>query len=208
VAALYGRRIADKSCASTMSLGSNFSAVLLAAGHSTRMGREKALLEVDGAPLWRRQRDLLVAAGAAEVYVSVRPEQAWAREGKFAGLLFDDLPNAGPISGITAALERTTRGHVLVLAVDLPQMNAEWLRRLTTEATPGVGAVGRRENFFEPLAAIYPREMMPLFWEAVAGAQYALQPVLARAEQAGQLRVKQIGAAEAAWFENWNEPGR
>jgi molybdopterin-guanine dinucleotide biosynthesis protein A len=191
-----------------MSIGHNFSAVLLAAGHSTRMGREKALLDVGGAPLWQRQRDLLVGLGAAEVYVSVRPEQAWAREGKFGALLFDDLPNAGPISGITAALERTTRGHVVVLAVDLPQMSVDWLRTLVIEASPGVGVVGRREEFFEPLAAIYPREMMPLFWEAVAGAQYALQPVIARAAKEGLLRVREIGAAETAWFENWNEPGK
>src|ERR1044071_3415473 len=76
----------------------SFSAVLLAAGRSTRMGRDKALLEIDGVPLWQRQRDVLSQSGAADVFLSVRPEQDWARAGKFAGLLFDDLPNAGPMA--------------------------------------------------------------------------------------------------------------
>ena len=96
---------------------SSFSAVLLAAGRSTRMGRDKALLEIDGQPLWRRQRAVLEALAPEEIFLSVRPEQAWARDGKFSALLFDDLPNAGPISGLTAALERTTHAHVIVLAV-------------------------------------------------------------------------------------------
>jgi len=185
---------------------SQCSGVLLAAGSSTRMGREKALLEIDGGPLWRRQLELLAAVGVAETFLSVRPEQAWARDAKVAGLLFDDLPNAGPISGITAALERTTRTHVLVLAIDLPRMSSKWLRGLVAEAAPGVGVVGRRGGFFEPLAAIYPREMMSLFWEAIAGANYALQPVLARGVEQGFMRIREVTESEAAEFENWNEP--
>ncbi len=170
------------------------------------MGRDKALLEVDGQPLWRRQRAVLEATGVAEIFLSIRPEQEWARDGKFAGLLFDDLPNAGPMAGITAALERTTHRHVVVLAIDLPKMSPDWLHALVAESAPGVGIVGRREGFFEPLAAVYPREMMPLFWEALAGAKYALQPVLARGVAEGLLRAKDIAREQAAWFENWNEP--
>lgn len=185
----------------------NLSAVLLAAGRSTRMGREKALLEIDGAPLWQRQRDVLTRAGLDEIFLSVRAEQEWGhRAAGFAAPLYDDLPYAGPIAGITAALERTTRSHVVVLAIDLPAMHEAWLSGLLAACTPGVGAVGRRDGFFEPLAAIYPRAMLGIFWEAVAGANYALQPVLARGVAEGFLRAKETTATEAAWFENWNEP--
>jgi molybdenum cofactor guanylyltransferase len=184
-----------------------FSAVLLAAGRSTRMGRDKALLAVDGRPLWERQRDVLAALGPAEVFLSVRPEQEWAlRAVGFAARLHDDLPNAGPMAGISAALERTTHGHVVVLAIDLPKMNAAWLQALLAQAAPGVGGVGRRDGFFEPLAAVYPREMMSLCWEALAGARYALQPVLARGVEEGLLRVREISAGDAPLFTNWNEP--
>lgn len=187
----------------------NFSAVLLAAGRSTRMGRDKALLTINDVPLWRRQRDVLLGAGVTEVFLSVRPEQEWSHPAPgFAGLLHDDLPHAGPIAGITAALERTERSHVIALAIDLPQMDAAWLRARMAGCQPGVGVVGRREGFFEPLAAIYPREMLTLFWEAVAGARYALQPVLARGVAEGLLLVHEISAAESVLFENWNEPLR
>jgi molybdopterin-guanine dinucleotide biosynthesis protein A len=188
----------------------DFSSVLLAAGRSTRMGREKALLEVDGAPMWKRQRDLLAAAGAAEIFLSARPDQAWAREtvarGEFAAVLHDAMPSAGPLCGITAAIERAAHGHIAVLAIDLPKMEPEWLGKLLADCAPSQGTVGRHGDFFEPLAAIYPREIMPLAWAALSGGRYALQPLIVEAVEQRLLRVREIGREESAWFENWNEP--
>src|SRR4051812_31151961 len=144
-----------------------FSAVLLAAGRSTRMGRDKALLEFEGATLWRRQLALLGQIGASEIFLSARSDQAWSRPAAgFTATLYDQSPDCGPISGITAALERATFSTVAVLAIDLPRMNAEWFARLREKVAPRVGAVGRRGDFFEPLAAFYPRAMMSLAWQA------------------------------------------
>lgn len=201
-----------------------FDGVVLAAGRSTRMGRDKALLpapEGEGA-MWERQRDLLRAAGAAEIFLSARPEQRWARDavsvgrrgegerGKFAAMLYDSMPGCGPMMGITAALERSARTHVAVLAIDLPRITSAWFLRLCGECARGVGAVGRRRdagNFFEPLAAIYPREMMYFAWEALARGEYSLQTLIGRAVAEGLVRVCEIADADARWFENWNEPG-
>jgi molybdenum cofactor guanylyltransferase len=195
----------------TMSAVLPFSAVVLAAGRSTRMGRDKALLEIDGQPLWRRQRDVLVAAGAAEIFLSARPDQPWVRgiEG-FDALLHDAQPDCGPIVGLTAALERATQPHVAVLAIDLPRMTSAWFDRLLRLCGSGVGVVGRRAaaegGHFEPLAAIYPRELKWPAWEALARGDYGLQRLIATAIGQGLLRTMEIGAAEAVQFENWNEP--
>src|SRR4051812_22899580 len=130
-----------------------FSAVVLAAGHSTRMGRDKALLEIDGQPLWRRQRDILAEAGAAEIFLSARPEQSWTRDAKgFTALIHDALPNCGPLVGITAAVERATHPLVAVLAIDLPNITPSWFRNLLATSTTTVGAVGRSGERYEPLA--------------------------------------------------------
>ncbi len=182
------------------------SAVVLAAGYSTRMGRDKALLEADGLPLWRRQHEVLHRAGATEFFLSARPEQMWARatEG-FAAVLHDATPGCGPIGGLAAALERATSTHTAILAVDLPQMTAAWFVVLRAECTAGVGAVGRRDGFFEPLAAIYPREMKGLVAEALTSGQFALQPLIGRAVESGLLRVREIRLDEGPWFKNWNE---
>jgi molybdopterin-guanine dinucleotide biosynthesis protein A len=182
------------------------SAVVLAGGRSTRMGREKALLEVDGVPQWQRQRDVLAAAGAAEIFLSARPEQEWAGAARgFTAVVHDALTAGGPLVGITAGLERATHPWLAVLAIDLPAMTPAWFSTLLCEVAPGVGVVGRRGGFFEPLAAIYPGEVRWLAWEALARGEFSLQRLLAAAVAQGLMRVHEIAAAEAALFENWNE---
>jgi molybdenum cofactor guanylyltransferase len=185
-----------------------FSALLLAAGHSTRMGRDKALLEVGGVPLWRRQREVLARAGAAEILLSARSGQAWSRAAasQFAAIVSDDQPNAGPLAGIAAGLERATHPHLAVLAIDLPRLTPEWLAARLAECPAGAGIVAGRGDFFEPLAAIYPREFKPLARAALARGDHSLQRLVAEAVAQRLLRVHAIPAEEAPLFENWNEP--
>ncbi len=185
----------------------SLSGVVLAAGRSSRMGRDKALLEVDGVPLWERQRAVLAAAGAAEILLSARPGQAWTqRAAGFAGVVHDALTGGGPLVGATAALERAAHPWLAVLAIDLPALPVAWFATLLAECAPGVGAIGRREGRFEPLAAVYPREFKWLAWETLARGERAFQPVAERAVAAGLLRVREIAPAEAGWFANWNSP--
>ena len=188
-------------------MSSTFSAVVLAAGRSTRMGRDKALLEVDGQPLWRRQRDVLATAGAREVYLSARPDQPWVRAAAgFDAVLYDALTGCGPVVGISAAIERAAHTHVAVLAIDLPRMTPEWFQRLAAQCERGVGIVGRRAECFEPLAAIYPQEIKRLILETIAGGDYSMQRLIFAALKEGFLREFEITSGAALLFENWNEP--
>jgi molybdopterin-guanine dinucleotide biosynthesis protein A len=182
------------------------SGVVLAAGRSTRMGRDKARLEIGGEPLWRRQRDVLTCAGVAEIFLSARPDQSWVRDAAgFAGVLHDALPGCGPMVGITAALERTSNPLLAVIAVDLPAMPRAWFESLLAASADGRGVVGRRGSFFEPLAAIYPRAAMWLAWESLARAEYSLQRLIANAVEKGLMSVRDITAEEEPYFANWND---
>ena len=190
-----------------------FSAVLLAAGLGTRMGRDKAiLLAPDGRPLWERQRDLLVASGAAEIIFSVRPAQTWVPRDPSLLLVHDREPGLGPLAGLVAALERAMCAHLAVLAIDLPRIESAWFTALLADCASGIGVVGCRadagsgKNFFEPLAAIYPREILPLARAALAEKKLSVHQLLATAVAQGLLRVRKISAAETPQFENWNEP--
>jgi molybdopterin-guanine dinucleotide biosynthesis protein A len=180
-----------------------FSAVLLAAGRSLRMGADKALLTCAGEPLWRRQWRVLEQAGAGEILLSVRPDQTWVSAG--VGTVTDTVPDAGPLAGIAAALARCRGSHLIVLAVDLPRMEPAWFARLAMLCAPGRGAVGRRGKHFEPLAAVYPRELLPVAQQALARGDYSLQKLITTAGDL--MAVHDITDAEAPWFTNWNEPG-
>lgn len=187
-----------------------FSAVVLAAGRSTRMGTEKALLRVNDRSLWQRQSELLRQAGASEVFLSARPDQSWANDAAvashFDAIVGDVSLDCGPLAGIAAALQRVTGAHLAVLAIDLPAMDAGWFRRLAGVAEPAVGIVGRRDGFFEPLAALYPRELCGRAEAALAAKEFSLQRWIANAVADGAMRVTEISAREAALFQNWNTP--
>ena len=78
------------------------SAVLLAGGKSSRMGRDKALLEIDGEPLWRRQLATLRALEPEQLMVSGPPRG----EGETVA---DEIEDAGPLGGVAAALPNARR---------------------------------------------------------------------------------------------------
>ena len=171
------------------------------------MRRDKALLEHDGKLMWQRQRDLLAQAGAAEIFLSARSNQAWAETADgFTGVVRDVSLDTGPLGGIVAGLERCTHGHLVVLAVDLPKMEARWFQSLAAECAPGRGVVGRIGKFFEPLAAIYPRELLPFAQASLERRELSLQKLVAMGIAENLLVVREISADDAPLFTNWNEP--
>ncbi|MCF7688314.1 MAG: NTP transferase domain-containing protein, partial [Cephaloticoccus sp.] len=140
--------------------------------------------------------------GVAKIQLSVRPEQNWVPAG--IPVVHDAQVDAGPLAGLAAAMAAMTSTHLLVLAVDLPHMEGAWFSGLMKLCSPGVGAVGRHEGYFEPLAAIYPRELLVAAEATLAGGDRSLQRFIVGAGDA--MRHHEITSAEAPWFANWNEP--
>ena len=169
------------------------------------MGQNKALLEVAGTPLWKRQYELLADSGAFRRLVSVRAGDDW---------LPAEIPRVvddgekGPFGGLLSALEHTTSTHLIALAVDLPRMSPDWFARLRARCAAGRGAVGQnpRIGAFEPLAAVYPRELRTLAEEAARSGSYCLQSLIERAVAKEILHVEAISTADEPWFANWNTP--
>jgi molybdopterin-guanine dinucleotide biosynthesis protein A len=93
----------------------SWSVIVLTGGASTRMGRDKATLQVGGVTLLERT---LSGVPADVAVVVAGPEVSLAR----AGVLFagEDPPGGGPVAGVAAALDRVDTPTVVVLATDLP----------------------------------------------------------------------------------------
>ena len=186
-----------------------FSAVVLAAGRSSRMGRDKALLERGGQPLWRRQREVLRAAGAAEVFLSARDDQPWAHAAtvQFDAVVRDVEADCGPLAGIVAAFDRATQPWLIVLAIDLPAMTAEYLQQLMAQVVAGRGVVpawGKGPS--EPLCAIYPQAARKLAAERLERRQLKMHEFVGTLERAKLVARVPIAKKHAALFDNWNEP--
>ncbi len=182
-----------------------FSAVLLAGGKSTRMGRDKAGLIIDGQPLWQRQLATLGATDPAELFISGKPGGPYAEAG--VPIVIDAQPGLGPLAGLAAALHHARHESLVVLAIDLPAMTAVFLSALQRIATAaGRGVVPKSEEWFEPLAAIYPRRCLPLVEECLRGEDHSLQHFVRLAVQEGHLAVFQITQENGSLFQNLNQP--
>lgn len=176
------------------------SAALLAGGKSTRMGRDKCLLELAGLPLWRRQLNVL--ASLSDDLMVVAPERpAWLPAD--ARFVPDAAPNSGPLAGLVAALSAMRHERLLVLAVDLPRVTPDLLARLASAKTALVPQIGEP---FEPLCATYPRAAHPVAAAHLARGDLALQSLVRALGTTGLIHPLTLSASEAATFVNLNHP--
>src|SRR5215470_3369376 len=95
----------------------NLTGFVLAGGKSTRMGRDKALLDWHGQTLLNHMVELLRTAADPVLVVGRNP-------------LPDRLPGLGPLSGIATALEFSSTDANLIIAVDLPHLTKDFLKYL------------------------------------------------------------------------------
>jgi molybdopterin-guanine dinucleotide biosynthesis protein A len=117
-------------------------------------------------------------------------------------------PDAGPLAGIVAALEQCANPLLLVLAVDMPAMSADYLRKLITQSGAARGVVPwRRAGRPEPLCAVYPRAVLAEARALLQGGHYAVTGLASAAGALGLIRPLVIVPEEEPLFANWNAPG-
>jgi molybdenum cofactor guanylyltransferase len=127
---------------------------LLAGGKSSRMGRDKALLAIDGATFVAR-----VARALAPHVARVRLVGRSCGEEGF-GSVEDLRPGSGPLAGIESALAHADRPGVFVVACDLPLLTSEFLgmvARRAESAPTSIVVPLDVEGRVSPLCGVYPR---------------------------------------------------
>ena len=135
---------------------------VLMGGASRRMGRDKALVEVDGVPMAARVAAALEAAGCRPVMAVGGDAAVHARLGLLA--VPDRWPGEGPLGAIVTALgalDGLEADAMVAAACDLP-----WLDRATVEALVAryaaaegpVDAVVAYSDRLEPLCALWARQ--------------------------------------------------
>lgn len=134
-------------------------ALILAGGKSSRMGRDKALIDYQGKPLLTRVCQ--VAAGCcSSVYVltswPVRYQNIVSEQVHF---LPESEPGQGPLVALADGLTQIDAEWVLLLACDLPQLQPEilqnWLTQLTEVSQSILAVVPSQESGWEPLCGFY-----------------------------------------------------
>ncbi len=189
-----------------------FSAVILAGGKSSRMGCDKALLQLDGQSLLARQIGLVRSVGADEVFISGREDANYSAFG--CRVLLDRFDDAGPLAGIERALDAASLPLLLVLAVDMPKLSADLLSRVASGCVNGAGAIPRVAGGIEPLAAFFPKSAGQLIAEMLRDSRQTGQMLRAPgARRFAESCVREnlasfvdLHASDALLFSNWNAP--
>jgi molybdopterin-guanine dinucleotide biosynthesis protein A len=135
------------------------SLVIQAGGKSSRMGENKMLMQFLGVPLIQRVYERTKSIAQEVIIVSNEPEEL-----AFMGVnvVKDSIEGKGAIGGLYTAMDRASSEYVAVVAGDLPFVNAEILKegaRLLNETGADVAIPKVNENFYEPLHAVYRREI-------------------------------------------------
>jgi molybdenum cofactor guanylyltransferase len=159
---------------------------VLCGGLSTRMGRDKALLDIDGATLLERAVARLQTVADPVLLAS------GSRGLTHAGCLSvpDDTAGIGPIAGVLAVLRASPHQLCAIVAVDMPEISAELLRQLAALRDGEDAVVAVSPRGLEPLHAVYARSAMKAVEDALREGDRSLHGLLRR------LRVRRVDAAD------------
>jgi len=130
---------------------------VLAGGKSSRMGRDKAFLQLKGQTLLS-----LALEAASAVAASVWIVGSTAKFAAFGPVVEDIYPERGPLAGIHGALASTATDLNLIMAVDLPFLQPNFLQYLISQAreSPAVVVVPKTDGGLQPLCAVYRRRFV------------------------------------------------
>lgn len=178
-------------------MSSNWAGVVLAGGASSRMGQDKALLQLGGATLLQRALAQLERAGCQPFAVT--------RDGG-AGSLRDRPGVAGPLAGIAGAVDLLRPFEVLLLLpVDMPLLPDGALRQLRGALSDECPYLGFANSLF-PLALRNDQQLTETLNQLVNGEprQASIQGLL----QALGAVLLPVAEQWQARFSNCNTPAQ
>ncbi|UCF07594.1 MAG: molybdenum cofactor guanylyltransferase [Thermoplasmata archaeon] len=138
------------------------SAVVLCGGKSSRMGVDKAMLVLNGKPLFCHVLES-IAQVVEEIVLSVsfigQVKESFITDRK-AKMVLDEEPGSGPMGGLLSGLKAVRNDYVAVAPVDAPLIKPELYNLLFERAKGHDGAVPRIGPYWEPLVAVYRKRTM------------------------------------------------
>ena len=142
---------------------------ILAGGRSSRMGKDKALLEINGKKLVQRVHDKVKNLFAETILIANKPDALTFLN---VPIFPDIIANLGPLGGIYTALKNSSYPQCFVIACDLPFIPEELIRYLCKDA-------GGYDIFsidfgrgVEPLCAVYHQDCIKMIENRIGLKRY------------------------------------
>lgn len=162
--------------------------VILAGGSSSRMGRNKALLEVDGIPIVTRIYRTLAGLFHEVIVVTNSPHDY---DFLPCRKVPDIYPGTGSIAGLHSALAHSSSAHSFITACDMPFLDPDLIRYLCAAREGGYDAVTPfSDGGQEPLHALYSSGCRDIFENAIRHGERKILDIL------GRMNVRQVSCDE------------
>jgi molybdopterin-guanine dinucleotide biosynthesis protein A len=172
--------------------------IVLAGGKSRRMRWNKACLPAPDKPLIQRVID---QAGPLfdEVLISV------SRGQKFDFMPYLSVEDAaegiGPLAGILSGLKAAAHETCVVIACDIPDIDAVFLARMLDEGRGHEIVVPfSGQDKYEPLLAVYKKSVLPKIERLVAAGDFSILSLFPLC------RTRFMRMEDASWIRNLNTP--
>jgi len=173
--------------------------IVLAGGKSSRMGTDKALLDIGGRSAAARALDMLAPLTDATLVVASADNRE--RLGAVR-CVTDKAPGMGPLMGLATGLESSHTEINLAVACDIPEIQADLVYRMLAEIDgKDIVVPSFTEGRYEPLLALYRRSLAP----AAAGLLAQQKRRVAALFDHGRTCVLRVD--DAGWYRNLNTPG-
>ena len=158
--------------------------LVLAGGESRRMGRDKAGLRRGG------QSQLAYVVSVLDplldrVFVSTRAEQQGEKERSRFDQIVDRYQDMGPVAGILSAMDEYPEADWLVVACDLPNIDAATISYLIQHRSPDRPFSAYRsshDGLPEPLCAVYAAGSADIVQGLVAEGIHCPRKILIRSD--------------------------
>ena len=165
--------------------------IVLAGGQSSRMGRDKALLEIDGVSLLQRTcqiarhctDEVYIVTPWGDRYAALLPQGCQIiLEQPLQHPLAPENKSQGPLVGFAQALEQVQANWVMLLACDLPCLKVDVLQaaiaQLPQVPETAIAFLPRQTKGWEPLCGFYRHHCLVPLQEFIRQGGRSFQPWL------------------------------
>ncbi|MCH7579019.1 MAG: molybdenum cofactor guanylyltransferase [Chloroflexi bacterium] len=151
---------------------------VLAGGRGRRIGRDKAMVELDGRPLISYPVGALRSAGL-DVVLALRGGQEAPAGLEDVSVVRDEFEDAGPLGGLHALLKWMPGEWVLVVSCDQPFVRVNLLHGIISHSECAADAVvARTPERLQPMPGLYRKSCLPVVDGALRRGEHGMRDVL------------------------------
>jgi molybdopterin-guanine dinucleotide biosynthesis protein A len=159
---------------------SDVTCIILAGGASRRMGRDKALIQVEGIRLfdyvYGKCHDLF-----PEIIIVTNQPQQFSQY-HHAYIVMDEIPGAGSLGGLYTGLIRANNDYIFCAACDMPFLKPALVSHLVARRFQYDIVMPVTGKGFEPLHALYSKRCIEPIKKMLEQSEFKISKLLSRVD--------------------------